>query len=186
MQKYFWAWSEIPPSLYELTSPQIRNICGHQVHELSKLKYVAFRRDLESDRKILWLVVAREKRTELTALVLNWLWPCPLVPKIMTTQTGLWEEAGCVGESTRIEIRRTCSQSWGCGTRQFSQFPYPKLIGRAVRFKGVFSKWSYVILSWFWKLGQAASEKEGMLWLISLLMHSSHQLLEEGCLKRQH
>jgi len=43
------------------------------VHELSKLKYVAFRRDLESDRKILWLVVAREKRAELTALVLNWL-----------------------------------------------------------------------------------------------------------------
>ena len=41
------------------------------MHELSKLKYVAFRRDLESDRKILWLVVAREKRTELTALVLN-------------------------------------------------------------------------------------------------------------------
>lgn len=119
MQKYFWGCSEIPPSFYELTLPQIRNICGHQVHELSKLKYMAFRRDLESDRKIHCLV-AREKRAELTALVLNWLWPCPLVPKMTTTQIGLWEEAGCVGESTRIEIRRMCSQSWDCRTSQFS------------------------------------------------------------------
>ena len=71
MQKYFVGLSEIHPSFYELTSPQI-NICGHQVHELSKLKYMAFRRDLESDRKIHWLV-AREKRAEFAALVLNWL-----------------------------------------------------------------------------------------------------------------
>lgn len=70
MHKHYQGWSEILPSLYELTLPQIRNICGHKVHELSTLKYVVFRGDLESDRKI-HCKIAREKRAELFASVLN-------------------------------------------------------------------------------------------------------------------
>lgn len=68
--KHYQDWSEIPPSLRVRTLPQMRNISGHQVHELSTLKYVVFRGDLETDRKI-HCKIAREKRAELFAFVLN-------------------------------------------------------------------------------------------------------------------